>query len=62
MKSILITDFRLEKLINLPAGKRPLRNIVGLDMGAQRMNEVTEPVRQAMLNAFSIAEYDGAIT
>lgn len=53
---------KFEELINLPAGKRPLRNIVGLDMGAQSVNDVTEPIRQEMLKAFQIAEFDGALS
>lgn len=53
---------KFEELINLPAGQRPLRNIVGLDMGAQSMNDVTEPVRLEMLKAFQITEFDGAIS
>ncbi|SDG77771.1 SDR family oxidoreductase [Psychroflexus sediminis] len=50
---------KFEELINLPAGQRPLRNSVGLDFGAQSMNDVTEPVRLEMLKGFSITEFDG---
>ncbi|MBZ9628377.1 SDR family oxidoreductase [Psychroflexus sp. CAK1W] len=53
---------KFEELINLPAGQRPLRNIVGLDFGAQSMNDVTEPVRLEMLKGFSITEFDGVKT
>lgn len=48
-----------EKLIDLPNGKRPLRNMAGLDFGLQAINEVTEPIRQNLLEVFQITDWDG---
>jgi len=48
-----------EKLIDMPAGSRPLRTIAGLDFGFQALNDVTEPIRKAGLAAMGLAEWDG---
>jgi len=48
-----------EKLINTPAGERPLRTIAGLDFGFQAANDATEPIRKASLEAMGIAAWDG---
>jgi len=48
-----------EKLINTPAGNRPLRTIGGLDFGTQALNDAIEPFRKEFLKAFEIADCDG---
>ena len=50
-----------ESLIDRPAGSRPLRTIAGLDFGFQAINDATEPIRKACLEAMGITEWDGAI-
>ena len=47
------------RLIEMPHGQRPLRTIAGLDFGFQALNDATEPVRKAGLDAMGIAEWDG---
>ncbi len=46
-------------LINTPAGKRPLRTMVGLDFGMQKLNDATEPIRQEFLKEMGLNELDG---
>jgi NAD(P)-dependent dehydrogenase (short-subunit alcohol dehydrogenase family) len=48
------------KLIDTPAGQRPLRTLVGLDFGMQQLNDATEPIRKAVLAELSIEGLDGA--
>lgn len=48
------------ELIATPKGQRPLRRIVGIDFGVQELNDVTEPVRKAGLEAAGLADWDGA--
>ena len=48
------------ELIAMPKGQRPLRRIVGIDFGVQELNDVTEPVRKAGLEAAGLADWDGA--
>lgn len=48
-----------DELINTPAGKRPLRTIAGLDFGFQALNDATEPIRKAGLEAMGIGAWDG---
>ena len=48
-----------EDLINTPAGKRPLRTIAGLDFGFQALNDATEPIRKAGLEAMGVSNWDG---
>jgi hypothetical protein len=48
-----------EKLINTPAGHRPLRTIAGLDFGFQALNDATEPIRKASLEGMGIVAWDG---
>ncbi|MBV7269869.1 SDR family oxidoreductase [Winogradskyella luteola] len=48
-----------ENLIDMPHGKRPIRTVVGIDFGLQTVNEVTEPIRQGLLEAFEITDWDG---
>lgn len=54
---IVVKDF--EKLINQPAGQRPLRTVSGLDFGFKAINDVTEPIRKAGLEGMGIADWDG---
>ena len=48
-----------EKLINLSAGERPLRTMVGLDFGLQALNDAVEPVRKRILESMGLADSDG---
>lgn len=48
-----------EKLIDMPVGNRPLRTIAGLDFGFQALNDASEPIRKAGLEAMGIAHLDG---
>lgn len=48
-----------ERLIDMPAGTRPLRNIVGLDFGAQSINDAVEPLRKTILESMDILSLDG---
>lgn len=48
-----------EKLIDMPAGERPLRTIAGLDFGFQALNDAVEPIRKGALEMMGIAEWDG---
>lgn len=48
-----------DKLINTPAGNRPLRTIAGVDLGAKQINEAIEPIRKAGLEMFGLADCDG---
>ena len=54
---IVVKDF--EKLINMPAGSRPMRTISGLDFGFQALNDATDPIRKAGLAAMGVADWDG---
>lgn len=54
---IVVKDF--EKLINMPAGTRPLRTISGLDFGFQALNDAVEPIRKAGLESMGVAAWDG---
>ena len=46
-------------LIEMPNGTRPIRTMVGMDFGLRAINEVTEPIRQGLLEVFEISEWDG---
>ena len=48
-----------DKLIDMPAGSRPLRTIAGLDFGYQGLNDAAEPFRKGGLEAMGVAEWDG---
>jgi NAD(P)-dependent dehydrogenase (short-subunit alcohol dehydrogenase family) len=48
-----------EKLIDMPAGSRPLRTMVGLDFGLQTLNDAVEPIRKGILESMGLAEMDG---
>ena len=48
-----------EKLIDLPAGSRPLRTMVGLDFGLQSLNDAVEPIRKGILESMGLAASDG---
>ncbi len=48
-----------EELINASAGSRPLRNVAGLDFGARSINDVIEPLRKGVLDAFQLSDWDG---
>ncbi|MDB4286156.1 SDR family oxidoreductase [bacterium] len=48
-----------DKLIDTPAGSRPIRTMVGLDFGLQAINDATEPIRKGVLASMGLAESDG---
>ncbi len=48
-----------EELINAPAGTRPIRNVAGLDFGTRSINDVAEPLRKGVLEAFQLSDWDG---
>ena len=48
-----------EDLINSPTGSRPMRTIAGMDFGYQALNDATEPIRKAGLEAMGLADWDG---
>ena len=48
-----------QRLIETPAGSRPLRTIAGLDFGYQAYNDAVEPIRKQSLENMGIAEWDG---
>jgi NAD(P)-dependent dehydrogenase (short-subunit alcohol dehydrogenase family) len=48
-----------EKLIDQPAGSRPMRTLVGINFGVDALNDAMEPFRKASLEAIGIAEWDG---
>lgn len=51
-----------EHLIGLPKGQRPIRTIAGLDFGFQALNDATDPIRKANLEAMGIGDWDGAVS
>jgi NAD(P)-dependent dehydrogenase (short-subunit alcohol dehydrogenase family) len=48
-----------EDLIDMPAGSRPLRTMVGLDFGLQSLNDAVEPIRKGILESMGLSEMDG---
>ena len=56
--SIVVDIF--ERLVETPAGERPLRTIAGLDFGLQALNDATEPVRHQTAETLEITDWDGA--
>ncbi|RMH18321.1 MAG: SDR family oxidoreductase [Gemmatimonadetes bacterium] len=48
-----------ERLIDMPKGERPIRTTAGLDFGFQALNDATDPIRRAALEAMGIADWDG---
>ena len=46
-------------LIDMDAGTRPLRTMVGLDFGLQAINDATEPIRLRTLESMQIGSWDG---
>lgn len=48
-----------DKLIETPAGQRPLRTIAGMDFGLQAVNDAVEPIRLQALEMMQITDWDG---
>lgn len=46
-------------LIDMPAGARPLRTLVGMDFGLQSFNDMTESFRKGLLESMGLTEMDG---
>ena len=49
-----------DRLIDMPAGERPLRTIAGMDFGLQAINDAVEPIRLATLEMMGVEGWDGA--
>jgi NAD(P)-dependent dehydrogenase (short-subunit alcohol dehydrogenase family) len=49
-----------ERLVEAPAGQRPVRTIAGLDFGLQAVNDATDPIRRQTLEMMEITDWDGA--
>lgn len=49
-------------LIGRPAGERPLRTVVGLDLGAAKLNELTAPFAKNALEALHMPELENVKT
>ncbi len=47
------------RLIDTPKGERPFRTIAGLDFGFQALNDASEPIRKAGLEAMGVGHWDG---
>lgn len=48
-------------LIEMPAGKRPVRTVCGLDFGAQKFNETVAPIQADVLRALGMGQLIGGI-
>ncbi len=48
----------IARLINMPAGERPMRTVSGLDYGTRTLNEAAAPVQRAMLEALGLSQLD----
>jgi short-subunit dehydrogenase len=48
-----------EKLIETPAGERPLRTIVGIDFGFTAINDAVEPIRKKVCEDSGFGDWDG---
>lgn len=48
---------RMVELIDMPAGSRPFRSVVGLDFGVSAQNAAAEPFDAAVLDAFGMTEF-----
>ena len=44
-------------LIDTPAGSRPFRTVVGVDVGVRERNAAVEPVDAAVLEAFGMTKF-----
>ena len=55
----MLVVYAFEKLIDLSAGSRPLRTMVGLDFGIQALNDAVEPFRKGILDSMGLADMDG---
>ncbi len=55
--SIVVNVF--EKLIDTPAGQRPIRTIAGMDFGVQALNDSVDPIRKGILDELDISNWDG---
>lgn len=44
-------------LIDTPAGSRPFRSVVGVDVGVRERNAAVEPFDAAVLEAFGLTEF-----
>ena len=50
----------MASLIAMAPGSRPLRSVVGIDFGAQAVNDAIAPLRDQLLAENEIADWDGA--
>lgn len=49
---------KMVELVELPAGTRPLRTVVGMDFGTVGVNQATEPFRTAGLEGLGLGHLD----
>jgi len=58
----LVVD-EVVRLVEAPAGERPLRTVVGFDLGVvRRLNEATEPYAREVLDVFRIGHHEQPLT
>jgi len=55
--SVVVDIF--ERLVDAPAGTRPVRTIAGLDFGLQAVNDAVDPIREQTLATMQISDWDG---
>lgn len=46
------------ELIAMPAGKRPIRTVLGLDFGVNEFNRLTDPIRRGAIGAIGLEGMD----
>jgi NAD(P)-dependent dehydrogenase (short-subunit alcohol dehydrogenase family) len=48
----------LVELVQMDPGTRPLRTVVGMDLGVKELNAIVEPMRQAALQSMDLSHLD----
>ncbi len=48
----------LVELVEAEPGRRPLRTVVGVDLGVHEINEALEPLRLGLLEAMNLGHLD----
>jgi NADP-dependent 3-hydroxy acid dehydrogenase YdfG len=52
---------KLVELVDLPAGTRPVRSVVGMDFGVLGINQALEPFRRAALESMGMGQLDTVV-